>query len=145
VQHGYFPEWSSIPPLAVHPISGRKYSPMERQALSDEIQTLLASGAIRQLDLDTLCFISDLFLVPKKGGKVCPVIDLRQLNQYVQYQHFKMENLELVKSLVRRGDYMISIDLNQAFFHIPLERSQQPIFPSISKANVFASHVYHSD
>ena len=39
-----------------------------------------------------------------------------------------MESLELVKSMVRRNDYMVSIDLNQAFFHIPLAEDQQPYF-----------------
>ena len=46
-----------------------------------------------------------------------PVIDLRNLNCFVKYSHFKMEGIELVKSLVRREDFMVSIDLNQAFYN----------------------------
>ena len=65
---------------------------------------------------------------PKKTGDLRPVIDLRSLNQYVKYQHFKMESLDLVKSLIRRNDYMVSIDLNQAFYHVPLASSQTPYF-----------------
>ncbi|CAB4403684.1 unnamed protein product [Rhizophagus irregularis] len=39
-----------------------------------------------------------------------------------------MENLELLKSIIRQNDYMVSIDLNQAFFHVPLAVDQQPYF-----------------
>jgi hypothetical protein len=80
------------------------------------------------MDPSIPCFTSTLFMIPKKTGDLRPVIDLRSLNQYVRYQHFKMENLDLVKSLVRRNDYMVSIDLNQAFYHVPLAPSQKPFF-----------------
>jgi hypothetical protein len=46
----------------------------------------------------------------------------------MSHNHFKMENMDLVKSMIRCGDYMISIDLNQAFYHIPLAESQQLYF-----------------
>jgi hypothetical protein len=39
-----------------------------------------------------------------------------------------MEGLNIVKFLLRRGDYMTSIDLNQAFYHIPLAPSQTLYF-----------------
>ena len=39
-----------------------------------------------------------------------------------------MEGIELVKSLVRREDFMVSIDLNQAFYHIPLAQDQRNYF-----------------
>jgi hypothetical protein len=39
-----------------------------------------------------------------------------------------MEGLDLVKSLVCRSDYMVTIDLNQAFYHVSLAPSQQLYF-----------------
>ena len=65
-----------------------------------EITSLLQNGAIQRLDPGTPCFVSNIFLVPKKGGKLRPVIDLRNLNCFVKYSHFKMKGIELVKSLV---------------------------------------------
>lgn len=38
-------------------------------------------------------------------------------------QSFKMESIDLVKSTIRRGDYMISIDFNQAFYHAESQQS----------------------
>ena len=39
-----------------------------------------------------------------------------------------MEGIELVKSLVRREDYMISIDLTQAFYHVPVSSYYRRFF-----------------
>jgi hypothetical protein len=67
-------------------------------------------------------FISALFLVPKKGGGQRPVVNLRPLNQYIPYEHFKMEGIHMLRDLLRKGDYMVKIDLKDAYF--TMERKQ---------------------
>ena len=58
-----------------------------------EVQELLAKGAIQQVkDKGTPGFYSKLILVPKKGR---PVINLKQLYQWIQYHHFKMEGISM--------------------------------------------------
>ena len=37
-------------------------------------------------------FLSDFLLVRKKDGDYHPVINLKTLNQFVPYMHFKMES-----------------------------------------------------
>src|SRR5688572_12647443 len=105
VCHGYCPEWISAPPLRIVPLSYRSYCQNELETLSLEINSLLNSGAIQEMDTKVPCFVSNLFLVSKKNGKNRPVIDLWNLNCFVKYHHFKMENIELVKNLLRREDF----------------------------------------
>ncbi|KAI8484024.1 hypothetical protein Bbelb_382870 [Branchiostoma belcheri] len=62
-------------------------------------------------------------LVPKKTGAWRPVVNLRPLNQYVDAPHFKMEGLQDLKSLLIESDYMASIDIRDAYFHIPVHES----------------------
>src|SRR5438034_1065929 len=128
VSQGYSPEWHTLPPLRKIALTKRKYSPSDTAIFQEEIQKLLDIGAIQELDIETPCFISTLFMVPKKTGDRRAVIDLRALNRYVKYQHFKMEGLDIVKPLIRRGDYMASLDLNQAFYHVPLAQDQWQFF-----------------
>jgi ribonuclease HI len=128
VKEGYTPEWTSPPPLKVTQVSSRTYRQDELHTYNTEIGSLLKSGAIEEMDPNTPCFVSRFFLIPKKNGKIRPIIDLRRLNQFVKYYHFKMEGIELVKSLVRRGDFMVTLDLNQAFYHVPLARDQRKYF-----------------
>ena len=48
------------------------------------------------------------------------MIDLLHLNCFVQQTHFKMETNQLVLRAVRRGDWMISIDLKDAYLQVPV-------------------------
>lgn len=61
-----------------------------------------------------------LFPVPKKGGKWRGVLDLRQLNESIKKDHFKMEGLHTVKETLRPGDWMTSLDIQDAYLHIPV-------------------------
>ena len=49
-------------------------------------------------------FYSTLFLVPKKNGEMCPVINLGPLNRYLVKKHFKMDTMTKVLQLVEKGD-----------------------------------------
>ena len=67
-------------------------------------------------------FYSTFFLVPKKTGEMRPVINLRPLNRYLRKQHFKMDTLKSAINLVRQGDWAISLDLKDAYMHIPINK-----------------------
>jgi hypothetical protein len=60
-------------------------------------------------------FLSNLFLVSKKDGCQRPVINLRYLSAHVKYQHCKMEGLFVIKNLLQRGDFLLKIDLKEAY------------------------------
>ena len=62
------------------------------------------------------------FLVPKKTGDLRPVINLKPLNQFVQRIHFKMENIQRAMNFVSLGDYMVPLDLKDAYFSVPIFR-----------------------
>ena len=78
----------------------------EKNLISQEIGELLKKGAISLVKPITNQFISNLFLVDKKDGSHRPVINLKNLNKSIPYQHFKMEGLHSLKDLLRPGDYM---------------------------------------
>ena len=87
-----------------------------------EVDKLLEKGAIEPVPLENMRtgFYSTFFLVPKKSGGLRPVINLKPLNRYLRKQHFKMDCLSKVLNLVQKGDWAISIDLSDAYLHIPL-------------------------
>ena len=66
-----------------------------------------------------------MFLVPKKDGKVRPVINLKKLNQIVHIHHFKMEGIQTARELVQPNDWMTKIDLKDAYFTIPVDEPHQ--------------------
>jgi hypothetical protein len=70
-------------------------------------------------------FLSTLFVVPKKGGGHRPIFNLKQLNHFVQYEHFKMEGIHMLRDLLQPNDYMAKIDLKDAYFTIPIWKNHQ--------------------
>ena len=61
-----------------------------------------------------------MFVIPKKNGGVCPVFNLKKLNQYLEAPHFKMETVKDVSLMINPNDYLVSIDLSDAFLHVGL-------------------------
>ena len=72
-------------------------------------------------------FISQLFLVSKKGGGKRPIINLKGLNTFVEKEHFKMESSHMIKDILKPGDWMTKVDLKDAYFMIPLATSQKQL------------------
>jgi hypothetical protein len=67
---------------------------------------------------------TNLFLVPKKDGTLRPVINLKKLNLYVEYQHFKQEHLAVALDLIQKDDFLTSIDLTDAYFSLSIHDDQ---------------------
>ena len=72
-------------------------------------------------------FISTVFLVPKKTGDFRPVINLKPLNQFVEKIHFKIENIRMALNCISPGDFMVSIDLKDAYFSVPISQPHRKI------------------
>ena len=63
---------------------------------------------------------NDLYCLKVIHRGFTPVFNLKNLNRWVRSEHFKMESIQLAKSLVQEKDFMITIDLKDAYFMIPI-------------------------
>ena len=123
VRDGYRLDLLSHPPLVTVPIPMNLFRDTEHsRSLRREIMTLLDKRAIKELDPHSLSpgFYSRIFLVPKTDGSYRPVLDLKSLNQFVQNEKFKMTTPRTVTNAIHKGDWAASIDLKDAYFHIPI-------------------------
>ena len=77
-------------------------------------------GATEMAPLPSPGFYSRLFVVMKASGAWRPVIDLSTLNLRIQQTSFKMETLQSVLLSVRPGDWVVSLDLKDAYLQVPL-------------------------
>ena len=81
--------------------------------IQEEVSTLIENGAVTQVHNPQPqgSFYSTLFLVPKKGGQMSPVINLKKLNEWVTSQHFKMKGMGTLRKLLRMDNWMVKVDL----------------------------------
>ena len=87
---------------------------------------MLRKGAIVQLAPPwDPGFYSHLFMVPKKTGGLRPVIDLKRLNTFLAVPSFKMETVQQIRSQLRQGEWVVKLDMKDAYFHIPVHAAFQ--------------------
>ena len=86
------------------------------------IQSLIPKGAISVVNPCPQQFISTLFLVEKGQGtgELRPVINLKALNKFLPKEKFKMEGLHTARALPRKGDYVMKLDLKDAYYAVPI-------------------------
>ena len=118
---GYRIPFDCRPPLSKRPLSLPAYSPQSIKgvALTQELQNLLRKGAVEPAP-QSPGFYSCLFLVQKASGSWRPIIDLSTLNDYVTSSHFHMETPQSVLRFIRPGDWMVSLDLQDAYLQVPV-------------------------
>ena len=123
---GYRIPFDRPPPLSECPISLLAYSPhsIRGVALNQELQNLLRKGAVEPAP-QSPGFYSRLFLVKKASGSWRPIIDLSTLNLFITSSRFHMETPRSVLNSIRPGDWMISLDLQDAYLQVPVHHDSR--------------------
>ena len=95
--------------------------PTIRAALLHQVQELLQKQVIEPV-VDPMSWghYNHFFIVPKKEqGLWRTILDLSHLNRhYVTRVKFKMDTLEQFRELAEQGDFMMLLDLLDAYFHV---------------------------
>ena len=122
ITNGYILLFHLKPKLTRHPLIISEYKNQQNDlALASCIHSLLNKHAIEKVrNTESLGFYSSLFLVPKPQQKWRPVIDLSRLNQLLRIERFKMETPESIRTSLNTGEWVTSIDVEDAYLHIPI-------------------------
>ena len=113
------------------------------EILRDEVKSLLQKRAIEEVTKDhpRRGFFSRIFLVQKRSGGWRPVIDLSRLNQFVLCPHFKMETLNSIRQALQKGDWVTSLDLKDAYFHIGIHHRSRRYLRFIFEGKMYQFRV----
>ncbi len=94
------------------------------QVLEEEIASLLKKRAVRVVLLEDShhVFYSRYFVIPKRGGGLRPILDLRLLKKHHSKYKFKMPNFKTLSHFICEEDWFTSVDLERCIFlhrHLP--------------------------
>ena len=139
ITNGYVLPFLSKPNLVRFPLILSEYKAHQKdQALASCIQSLLSKNAIERVEnVKSLGFYSRLFLVPKPHQRWRPVIDLSRLNTFLHIEKFKMETPESIRTSLIPGEWVSSIDLSDAYLHIPIHPNSRKYLRFCYKSQVF--------
>jgi hypothetical protein len=107
-----------------HPL---RVSLSHQAVLNQEVQALLDKRAVHQVqNNDSTGFTSSLFVVPKKdGGNGGNRPEFETPKPILVYEHFKMEGIHMLRDLLRKGDYLVTIDLKDVYLTVPIWKGHQ--------------------
>ena len=139
LRDGYRLPFESPPLLTRTPILFPAYRPGSPQslALRQEIEKMLAKGALEIVPDPGPSLYSRLFLVEKATGGWRPVIDLSTLNTFIRQTPFKMETVASVLNAVQENDLLASLDLKDAYFQVPVHPSSRKFLRFVSQGTVY--------
>ena len=97
----------------------RSLSHAEEAAIWPYVEQMIRDGVISESAEEP--HLVPIFTVPKKQGEEQrPVLDFRKFNTYIQKEHFIAQNREHCVSGVQKFAVGSSLDICQAFHHVPL-------------------------
>lgn len=119
VKNGYSIEFEAAP-LFSNTYVQSSFSDKDKSIISKEIDKLLKMQVLRVAGFHEKQFLSNVFIVPKRDGTYRLILNLRQLNEFVEKHHFKMETLKTALTLVKPNVFFGSIDLKHAYYSVPI-------------------------
>lgn len=118
------------------PIKGREVQMSPEQlgwwrgssAAPGERGRLMEKGAWEPAPSGEHRWLSGAFLVPKGDGGWRLVINLSRLNTWVRKKRCRFETLKQLRHIARKGDWMISWDISDGFYHVPIHPDHRKYF-----------------
>ena len=99
--------------------------PLKQAALLEMIEDLLVKRAVVPLPVGEFAFFNRVFLVPKKTGGFRLILDVSKLNSFLVVKSFTMDTVQVIRAAVEPGMWGVSIDLSDAYHHIPVAAGHQ--------------------
>ncbi|XP_067213058.1 uncharacterized protein [Linepithema humile] len=121
---GFKIPFSTLPPSRSY-LPEPELSSSDSEEIAKELNHLLRKGAISRAEFSEDQFLSPYFLIDKSSGGKRFILNLKELNKFIDAPHFKIEDLKLACQLLSTGTYLASIDLEDAYFLVLIEESSR--------------------
>ena len=84
---------------------------------------MMTNGVLKVVNHEEGEYISSIFLRPKPDNTHRMILNLKGLNNFVEYKHFKMEHLNHALLSIKPKCFMGSIDLKDAYYNVPIHEN----------------------
>ena len=96
-------------------------NPHRNLYLLEAFHQLLNKNAVELVkNQESLGFYNWIFLVPQPNNRSRPILNISNLNKFLNTEPFKMETPNTIRTSLQAGEGVTSIDFKDAYFHIPI-------------------------
>ena len=113
----------------------------EEELIEEEISKLIGMKVISESIHEPGEIISPIFTRPKSDGSLRIILNLKKMNESVEKEHFKMESIETVLSMIKKDCYMASIDLKHAYYSLPIDKEYRKYLKFYWKNKLYCYNV----
>lgn len=104
--------------------TNRQFNAKEIEFLDKEITSLLRADVI-QISHNRPHCVSRISVVPKKKDSFRLIVDLQQLNLSCVPKSIVYENIEDVAKSISVDDQLVTIDIKNGFYHVPVHKDHE--------------------
>lgn len=126
IKHHHIECEAEYPTQTVQP-NKINFSAAEIMIIDAEIAKLVSKEVLQVTNHVPDGFVSNIFIRPKKDGAFRMILNLKPLNKFVDYHHFKMDTFRTALKLIRPGCFMASVDLKDAYYSIPIAEEDRKL------------------
>lgn len=126
-----------MPAQRSNSVKNIKFNEKEQNIIDNEIDKFLKMGIIDEVESEEGEFISSIFVRPKTNGEYRMILNLKKLNNFVKYHHFKMDTLETAINMVKPKAYMASVDLRHAYYSVSMDEKFRKYLRFIWKDKIY--------
>ena len=130
-------DFLDIPEQAIDYNPVQFYNKNEEKVIEKETENLLQMQVLEKVHYVIGQFISPIFTRPKKDGEYRMILNLRELNKYIKYHHFKMDSFETTLKLVTENCFMASVDIRHAYYSVPIAAEHRKYLCFIWKGQIY--------
>ena len=126
IKHHHIQFEAEYPTQTVQP-NKINFSAAEIMTIDAEIAKLITKEVLQVTNRVPDCFISNIFIRPKKDRAFRMILNLKPLSEFVDYHHIKMNTFRTALKLIRPGCFMASVDLTEAYYSIPIAEEDRKL------------------
>ena len=89
------------------------FSTEEEVEIQVILEEMLREQIIRETTHESTEFVSEIFIVKKSDGGVRLILNLKELNEFVVYEHFKMDGIKTIINMVTRNCFMVTTEFER--------------------------------
>lgn len=115
---------------------GAKFEVTPSDTMREQIELLKKQKAI-SLNTFSSGFLSPVFLREKTDGSHRLIFNLKSSNYYVYSPKFRLISLRKIPQIMSRGDYLVKIDISNAYYHVPIAKAHQRYLSLSSEGKIY--------
>lgn len=114
-----------VKPFQAHRPLSPQWSKTEISLIKEQIEKLSSKGVIKECKTKKGQFLSGIFIVPKPNGSYRLILNLKKLNEFIEKEHFKLEDIKTVIRILNQDDFLVTLDLTDAFHLVSVHEADR--------------------